>query len=189
MHKLAIVLSLSGLLLLIDSQAQNQLHIRKAKAAITVDANMNDVDWQEAEIAKGFWQHFPFDSSMAVAQTEVRLTYDEKFLYVYAVMYNLGPRQYVTPSLRRDFRGEGNDSFVVQLDTYQDKTNSFSFGINPFGVQREGLVSNGGIVRESLSLDWDNKWYSEARMLPDRWECEFAIPFSSIRFKSGLSNR
>jgi hypothetical protein len=102
-------------------------------------------------------------------------------------MHNLGPRKYVTPSLRRDFRGEANDSFVVQLDTYQDKTNSFQFGSNPFGVQREGLVANGGNASDDLSLSWDNKWYSEAKILPDRWVCEFAIPFKTIRYKHGLT--
>lgn len=167
--------------------SQNQLHIIKAKAPIQVDGQMNEADWTAAEPATNFRQYFPFDSSSAIAQTEVRMTYDENFLYVYAVMHNTRERKYVTPSLRRDFRGEANDTFVLVLDTYQDKTNAFQFGVNPFGVQREGLVSKGGDEPADLSLDWDNKWFSEARILPDRWECEFAIPFKSIRYKSGLS--
>ena len=166
---------------------QNQFFIKKATGNITIDANMNEPDWQSTQIATGFRQYFPFDSSMAKAQTEVRMTYDDKFLYIYAVMHNNEPRKYVTPSLRRDFRGEANDGFVMQLDTYQDKTNAFSFGVNPFGVQREGLISNGGNDRDNLSLDWDNKWYSEARILDDRWECEMAIPFKTLRYKEGLS--
>ena len=149
---------------------------------------MDDPDWLNAEVATGFHQYFPFDSSLALFQTEVRLTYDDHFLYVHAIMFSSEGRKYVTPSLRRDYRGEANDAFVLQLDTYQDQTNSFSFGINPYGVQREGFVSNGGVVREDLSLDWDNKWYSEARLLPDRWECELAIPFKTIRYKAGLTS-
>ena len=129
---------------------------------------MNEAVWKEAEVATKFKQFFPFDSSYAKAQTEVRMTYNENFIYVFATMRNLGPRKYVTPSLRRDFRGEANDSFVVQFDTYQDKTNSFQFGSNPFGVQREGLVANGGNAAEDLQLSWDNKWYSEAKILEDR---------------------
>lgn len=154
---------------------------------MTIDAEMNEAVWKDAEVATKFKQFFPFDSSYAKAQTEVRMTYDENFIYVFATMRNLGPRKYVTPSLRRDFRGEANDSFVVQFDTYQDKTNSFQFGSNPFGVQREGLVANGGNATEDLQLSWDNKWYSEAKILEDRWVCEFAIPFKTIRYKHGLS--
>jgi hypothetical protein len=76
---------------------------------------------------------------------------------------------------------------VISLDTYQDNTNAFQFGVNPFGVQREGLIANGGANPEDLSLSWDNKWYSAARMLENSWVCEFAIPFTSIRFKENLS--
>ncbi|MBY0435557.1 MAG: carbohydrate binding family 9 domain-containing protein, partial [Cyclobacteriaceae bacterium] len=163
------------------------LQIKRATGPIVIDAEMNEPDWVKADVADHFKQFFPFDSSYAKAQTEVRMTYDDNFIYLYAIMHNNGSREYVTPSLRRDFRGEANDSFVFSMDTYLDNTNAFQFGVNPFGVQREGLVANGGNSPEDLSLNWDNKWYSAARMLDDRWVCEFAIPFKTIRYKAGLS--
>ena len=163
------------------------LNIRKATSKVTVDGIMDDADWKTAEVAKDFKQYFPFDSSAAIVPTEVRMTYDDHFIYVFAIMHNNEPRKYVTPSLRRDFRGEANDAFVLVLDTYQDNTNAFQFGVNPFGVQREGLVSNGGTNREDLSLNWDNKWFSEAIISDDLWVCEMAIPFKSIRYKEGVT--
>lgn len=166
---------------------QDQLRIKKSASPITVDGDMTEAAWQAAEVATDFQQFYPNDDVKAKMQTEVRLTYDADFLYVFAIMHNNGPRNYVTPSLRRDFRGEANDTFVIQLDTYQDKTNSFQFGTNPYGVQREGLVANGGSDNFSFSLDWDNKWFSAAKMLENSWVCELAIPFKSIRYKSGLS--
>lgn len=181
------ITTLCFLLISTIGYGQNQLHIVKAKNSIQVDGLMAEPDWQLAEPANHFKQYFPFDSSYAKAQTEVRLTYNEHFLYVYAIMHNVRARQYVTPSLRRDFRGEANDTFVIVLDTYQDKTNAFQFGINPFGVQREGLVSNGGAETSHLSLDWDNKWFSAVQTSNNSWACELAIPFKSIRYKSGLS--
>ncbi len=179
---LFIILAISGF-----SQKPG-LHIKKAVGKIIVDGEMNELDWREAEVADQFKQHFPFDSSYAKVQTEVRMSYDEHFIYVFAIMHNLGPRKYVTPSLRRDFRGEAFDAFVITLDTYKDRTNAFQFGVNPFGVQREGLISNGGADSEDLSLSWDNKWYSEAKILNDSWVCEMAIPFKTIRYKQGLSS-
>ncbi len=147
---------------------------------------MDEPDWKVADVADHFKQMFPFDSSFAIAQTQVRMTYDDRNIYVFAVMNNPQPaRKYVTPSLRRDYRGPGNDGFSLVLDTYKDKTNGFLFGINPYGVQREALLTNGG--NDDLSLSWDNKWFSEARMLGDYWVCEMAIPFKTIRFKEGLS--
>lgn len=161
--------------------------IKRTTQPVAIDGNMSESDWGNAEVAKQFMQYFPFDSTQAIAQTEVRMMYDDHFIYLFAIMHNTGPRKYVTPSLRRDFRGEANDAFVVSLDTYQDKTNAFQFGVNPFGVQREGLISNGGTFPDDLSLNWDNKWHSAAQILEDRWVCEFAIPFKTIRYKAGLA--
>ena len=165
------------------------LRIKKATGRITLDAQMNEPDWQEADVAGHFKQMFPFDSSYAIAQTEVRMTYDDRFIYVFAIMFNKDTvRKYVTPSLRRDFRGPTNDGISIVLDTYKDRTNGFMFGVNPFGVQREGMISNGGNNSEDLNLSWDNKWYSETRILSDRWVCEIAIPFKTIRFKAKLDS-
>ncbi len=169
--------------------AQNSaLHVKKATGPIVIDGEMNEPDWGKAELADQFKQYFPFDSSYAIAPTEVRMLYDDRFIYVYAVMYSLGPRKYITNSLRRDFSGGFVDTFNVLFDTYKDKTNGFQFGITPFGVQREGLIANGGATLDDLSLNWDNKWYSEAKILSDRWVCEIAIPFKTLRFKHGLDS-
>ncbi len=126
-----------------ESKGQGLL-IKRATTPITIDGVMDEGTWEEADVADRFNQFFPYDSSEAIAATEVRMTYDDDFVYVIAIMHNLGPREYVTPSLRRDFRGRGFDNFTLILDTYKDKTNAFFFGVDPYGVQREGLISNGG---------------------------------------------
>jgi Domain of unknown function (DUF5916) len=165
------------------------LRIQKATSPIKIDGVMDEPAWKDAEVANHFKQLFPFDSSYSESKTEVRMSYDDHFIYVFAILHNDDrPRRYVTPSLRRDYRGPGNDGFSITMDTYKDRTNGFLFGINPYGVQREGLISNGGNNPEDLNLSWDNKWYSEARMLEDRWVCEIAIPFKTIRFKQNLTS-
>ena len=164
------------------------LHIQRATSSINIDGVMDEEAWKDAEVADHFKQLFPFDSSYAKVPTEVRMTYDDHFIYVFAIMHNTGPRKYVTPSLKRDYRGPGIDGLSMVFDTYKDRTNGFLFGINPYGVQREGLIANGGSNGDDLNLSWDNKWYSEAKILEDRWVCEVAIPFKTIRFKEGLDS-
>jgi hypothetical protein len=149
---------------------------------------MKEQDWSTADVARNFKQVFPFDSSYAKAPTEVRMTYDEQFIYIFAVMQNIGARKYVTPSLRRDYDGQTSDGFSIVFDTYKDRTNGYYFGINPFGVQREGLIVNGGATSDDISFTWDNKWYAESKILSDTWVCEIAIPFKTIRFKHGLDS-
>lgn len=159
---------------------------RKAIDPIKIDGLINEQTWENAQRATNFIQNFPIDSLLATSRTEVMVSYDEKFLYVAAKAYNSAKGQkYVTPSLKRDFRGEANDAIVVSIDPFMDRMNSFSFGVNPYGVQREGLVVNGGVVSEDLSLSWDNKWYSEAKMNGDHWTVEMAIPLVTLRFRNG----
>ncbi len=179
---LCISVSLQGL-------CQSSITIKRSTGPIVLDGQLDDDGWLTAEVASQFRQFFPYDSSNANAQSEIRLTYDDQFIYVGAKMYNLGPRKYVTPSLRRDYRGEANDGVSVVLDTFKDKTNAFVFGVNPFGVQREGLISNGGVLSvNDFTLNWDNKWYSEVKTYDDYWIAEMAIPFKTIRFKENLTS-
>jgi hypothetical protein len=167
------------------AQERKEVRISKAFDPIKIDGKLDEATWQKADVGSDYFQNFPTDTVMANAKTELRFTYDDRYLYVGAKMYNPGPREYVTPSLRRDFRGGGNDMIVVGFDTFGDNTNAFQFGMNPFGVRREGLISNGGAIRGDLSLDWENKWTGEAYQGEDYWSVEMAIPFKSIRFKEG----
>jgi hypothetical protein len=186
LKKIVYLLSVSFVFLSASIVSAQSIHIKKAIGKIKLDALIDEPDWQSAEVADNFQQYFPTDTAKAKSKTEVRMTYDDQFIYISAKMYNLkNTREYVTPSLRRDFRGEGNDGITFVFDTFKDRTNGFIFGVNPFGVQREGLVSNGG---DDFSLDWDNKWYSHAEQFDGYWAMEAAIPFTTLRFKEGLDS-
>ena len=172
--------------LTVKDQLDLKYNTKKAIDPIFVDGNLEEQTWQKAQIASKFIQNFPNDTLLAKAQTEIMVSYDEKYLYVAAKAYNSVKNQhYVAPSLKRDYRGEAYDAVVISIDPFMDRTNSFSFGINPFGVQREGLVVNGGAQSEDLSLSWDNKWISESKIYEDYWIMEMAIPLNTIRFKNG----
>ena len=159
------------------------IEIRQVSEPIKIDGIMSEAAWAKADSAFTFTQNFPTDSLLAVAQTVAKILYDNENIYVLGILYNKPePRRYVTPSLRRDFRGAANDSFSVVFDTFSDRTNGVLFGVNPFGVRREALITNGGTGSGSFSLDWDNKWYAEAKQYDGYWLVEMAIPFKTIRF-------
>jgi len=173
----------------ITSFAQSNAFAFKLKEPITLDGILDEEIWTNSEGWNGnFMQYFPSDTSVSKVKTRMKIAFDDQNLYIAAVMENLGPRKYVSTSLRRDFRGEQNDAIVFVLDTFNDKTNAFSFGINPYGVQREGLISNGGISSSNLSLAWDNKWFSEAKIFENHWQAEMIIPLSTLRFNDGAQN-
>ena len=197
-ERAALLVALTLLLLPIDVTSQT-LHVAKTSEPIKIDGILDETSWQTASIADNFTQYFPSDTSAAVDQSEIRMTYDDQFIYIGAKLYRSGSQEYVTPSLRRDFRGAGYDVIAVILDTYKDRTNAFSFGVNPFGVQREGLIAGGGNRTgggggggrrnsSSVSFDWDNKWFSAAKIYDGYWVAEMAIPFKTIRYKEGLDS-
>jgi len=161
---------------------------KKTIDPIKIDGLIIEQTWKEAQKTIYFVQNFPTDTLLSKAMQEIRVAYDERFLYVAAKIYkSIKDQPFTTPSLKRDFRGEAFDAFVVSIDPFMDRMNAFSFGINPYGVQREGLVVNGGLVGEDLSLSWDNKWYSEAKIEEDYWATEMAIPLNTIRYRKGTN--
>ena len=169
----------------LSAQDVPSFSVRRAKDAIKLDGVVDEASWKEAEVISDLIQQFPYDTSRSVLRTEFRVTYDQEFIYVSAISYDNRPGRYVMSSLRRDFRGPGLDGVSVIFDTFQDVTNAFFFGLSPAGVQREGLASNGWLVNEDMDLSWDSKWYSATKINEQNWVAEFAIPFKTIRFKSG----
>ncbi len=160
------------------------IHIKKISTPIKIDGIDDEEAWVQAEFASGFREVTPYDTAVAKTLTEVRLLFDENNIYVFATCYDNIKKDYVIQSLKRDFSYPASDAFAIVFDPFNDKTNGFNFGVNPMGAQREGLVANGGNF--GVSTDWDNLWFSEVKQYADRWTCEFAIPFKSIRFKEGL---
>jgi hypothetical protein len=183
-----LVFLLANALIAQESEQTNAFAFRLT-TPIQLDGVLDEAIWTEKEGWNGqFMQYFPSDTSQATVQTRVKIAFDENNLYLAAIMYNNEPRKYVSTSLRRDFRGEQNDGISFVFDTFNDKTNAFQFGVNPYGVQREALLANGGSRSEDLNLAWDNKWYAEAKIMEDHWQIEAIIPLSTLRFSEGAQN-
>lgn len=160
------------------------IFLKRAIENITVDGNLDEASWFTGSPAANFWEYFPNDTAQARVQTEVYMTYDDKFLYVAAKCYSVG-EDYVVPSLRRDYNAGGNDNITFLFDPFNDRTNAFVFGMNPLGVVREALIANGGTGRDDWNGSWDNKWTGTSKIYDGYWVCELAIPFSTLRFREG----
>lgn len=160
-----------------QNTSDTQLIIRKAKGEIKLDGRLDEEDWHVADKADGFWQNFPVDTAESSWASEARLTFDDNFLYV-AYKIEAPKESYLVSSLRRDFDFGPNENISIYFDPFSDRTNGFTFGITPYGVQREGLVTE----RENVSEEWDNKWFSEVHNEGKYWTAELAIPFKTIRY-------
>jgi hypothetical protein len=158
-----------------------KINIAQTGNNINVDGILDEPVWANADVATKFQRVLPTDTGYAIAQTEVKVTYNESTLFVGIVCYDKSPGKRPVESLRRDFSFLKNDNFIVFIDTYNDQTNGFAFGVSAAGAQWDGVQANGGTV----NLDWDIKWKSAVKNYSDRWVAEFAIPFRSIRYNGG----
>jgi len=163
----------------------SQVHIRRSTDLIKVDGVLDENIWQESDMATDFWMSFPVDDRKAERKSEVRLTYDDNFLYVGIKCY--GNSDYVIQTLKRDLDFWSGDGFAIVLDPVNQQTNGFVFGINPAGVQMETLITgytgNRGGPPRGMNQNWDHKWYGEVQSLEDGWTAEMAIPFKTLRYE------
>jgi hypothetical protein len=162
--------------------ANIKYYIHKATDAIKLDGLMNEQSWLKAQAVNKFPMVLPMDTSISKVPTEVRMTYDENNLYIIAICTKVGDGVDMVESLKRDWNFGKNDNFLLFMDTYGDLTNGFSFGTSAVGAQWDGTMFDGG----SVDLNWDNKWTSAMYNDATKYVWEAAIPFKSIRYKTGV---
>ena len=168
-------------LLAINANGQGSLTSRpitvhKTVSKITVDGIMDESDWQTAALADSFINKWPTDSGKAKLQTEVRIVYDDQFIY-FGIKAYLADKSPVIQSLKRDVNPYYSDGVSVVIDPSGKNTSGYTFGVNAAGAQMEGIVEV-----NSDTFDWDTKWYSATKMFKGYWTAEIAIPFKSFRF-------
>ncbi len=157
-------------------------NIVKTASPIMIDGILDEKDWATADVADNFQMNYPHDTLAALSKTEVKITYDDKSLYIGAICYDEIDGDYIAQSLKRDFSFPVNDAFAVFFDAFSDGANGLSFSVNPFGVQRDGIISSGGT--RGVTTSWDAVWYAEVFRGSGYWSLEMSIPFKTLRFKS-----
>lgn len=158
-----------------------RLQAKKTDQPIVVDGVLDEAIWSLAEKTTPFFKILPIDTGFAWSQSEVMVAYDETNIYLGIICHDTMPGRRPAESLRRDFSFPKNDNFIAFIDTYNDQTNGFAFGISAAGAQWDGSQANGG----SVDNDWDGKWHSAVQNYPDYWVAEFRIPFRTIRYREG----
>ena len=167
------------------SQTKNKsVFVSYTNNPIILDADLKEAEWAKAKGARGFWQYFPSDTIQAKQQANIKFLFDDDNLYV-GIKVNSSGENYITPSLRRDFRAGGNDNITLLFDTFNDGTNAFVFGTNPYGVKREILLSGGGSELRGFNGAWDTKWQCKTAIKENYYIVEMIIPLSAFKYRKG----
>lgn len=157
---------------------------------ITSDVDFNGVPDEE------FWQsaaplqmtmHSPVFGKQPTEKSDIRIVYDEKFLYIGAWLYYDDPSMMQSVSYKRDYMGMGSDWLGIFLDTYNDKENSQMFFTTPDGLRFDAGIQKDAVParpdQESMNLSWNTFWDVLTKKDDYGWSAEIRIPLSSLRFQ------
>lgn len=153
-----------------------ELKALRINSEIKIDGELNEPIWQQAQAAHTFTESSPKPWDKAEQRSEIKILYDNNFIYVGAMLYDSAPDSILSQLTIRDETGN-TDIFAVYFDTYNDQNNAFQFMLTSAGVQVDARISPNG---EDFS--WNAVWFSQVKVNDKGWVCELKIPFSSIRF-------
>jgi hypothetical protein len=145
-----------------------------------LDGRTDDPAWTSAQVIDQFLEYDPNEGRESRFKTEVRLTYDDRYLYVLARMFDPAPDSIISLLSRRDVR-TSSEQLKLMISSYNDKKTAYEFITNPAGVKRDFYVSNDNNEDGS----WDAVWDVATRIDSVGWVAEFRIPFSQMRYPPG----
>jgi hypothetical protein len=149
----------------------------RATQAPVLDGVLDDAAWRDAPLIDGFLEYEPNTGATPRFRTEVRVLYDDKYLYVMGRMFDPAPDSIISLLSRRDVRTESEQLKLV-IDSYHDRRTAYQFIVNPAGVKRDFYVYNDN----TEDATWDAVWDVATKIDSLGWTAEFRIPFSQIRF-------
>ncbi len=155
--------------------------IQRATSPIHVDADLSEPAWQAALSFDVPFEYQPADNLPAPVATEFLATYDDKYFYAAWRCHDPNPRAIRAHLMDRDDTDTlvQDDHVVLMLDPWGDGRRGFQFRVNPLGIQADAIFGeNEGVEDFSFDMIWD----AAAKITPDGYTVEIAIPLSQLRF-------
>jgi hypothetical protein len=173
---------------------QLEIALPRIEAVVRIDGVLDEPVWGEAALLTRFSQYEPNDERPAEDSTQVLVWYSPGAIH-------FGVRAYeshggVNATLADRDRIDSDDYVQLFIDTFNDHRQAHLFGVNPRGVQSDGIrsesqeVRSGGLGSASArpapkdDLTPDFVYDSRGRVTDYGYELEIRIPFKSITYQS-----
>ncbi len=163
------------------------LVLERISGPVLIDGRIDDAGWSSLTPLPLTTHEPVFEDPMTEA-TEIRVGYDDQFLYVAGKLYDSEPENIRANSMYRDLYS-GDDTFAIILDTFNDHENGLWFMTTPNGVRLDWAVFNdlqgggsdpfGRVINQS----WNTYWDAATSRNDQGWFAEIRIPFSSLGFQ------
>ncbi len=158
------------------SFSQAPVQIVKIDESPLIDGIPDDEIWNLAvPVQEDFIQHRPDCGEPMTEATEIRLLYDDKYLYCAFTMYDSHPEEFTRRLAPRD-NDFSTEWAGIWLDTFNDDNNAYFFFISIDNVQQDGRLCEVG----GWDMNWDGVWASATASSDSGWTAELSIPFSAL---------
>lgn len=128
-------------------------------------------------------QHWPEYEGGMEQVTEIRLAYDDDYLYAAGGFYD-AEDQVRAVSLLRD-RAAGDDAFDLIVDSFNDDQTALQFTTTPLGVLIDQEIRNDAEFGNGVApfnRDWNTFWDAATTVTDEGWFVEVRVPLASLGF-------
>lgn len=157
--------------------------VAKITDKVVIDGLVNEPFWDTIEPLHST-QKVPNAGDEPTQKTEIRIAYDEKYLYLSGRLFDNEPNKINTNTKRRDDLTENTEWCGLLIDTYNDRENALAFYVTPTGARLDMALSNDIVGPNAFNLSWNTFWDGASKITEDGWFAEIRIPFSSLPFES-----
>jgi hypothetical protein len=163
------------------------VQVPRIEAEVVVDGRLDEPVWRDAVRLDGFYQYRPVDARPAEERTEVLVWYGPGAIHFGIVAHDRQPQTIRATVADRDRIGS-DDNVTLYLDTFSDRRRAFVFGVNPLGIQEDGVLSEGSgggagnLFGAGLDRSPDFIWQSRGQVTDSGFVVEIRIPFKSLRY-------
>ncbi len=169
---------------LLPAQKETPIPLQRLSGPIVLDGLSDEPAW--AAVAPFPMTMFqPTYQGTPTERSEIRVAYDDDYLYLAGRLYDSDPTGIRATSFKRDLLGWADDWFGITLDTFNDNENALAFSTTPAGIRLDLTVFNdaAGDNYNWLNASWNTFWDVAVTQNGDGWFAELRIPFSSLRFQ------
>ena len=165
------------------AQVRPEVVALRTDESIEINGVLDEEIWESAVPITEFVQRLPQDGAKPSEKSEMRILYNNNYLYFGFIFFDSEPEKVRATILNRGGWIHRDDKLEIALDTYLDRRNAYLFELNPLGTQDDALITD----ENRPTLDawaWDGVYISEGRVTDFGWVLEVAIPWNTLRFPS-----
>jgi hypothetical protein len=171
------VFTISNLCIL---QAQAPYQPYRTEKDITLDGVVDEAEWLLTPVETDFMQEGPDPGAAPTERTEVRIIYNDTYLFVAITSFDSEPDKMIRLEMERDFPLGQDDGTAFIIDPYHNKITGLNFVANTLDARWDAQVTqDGGGLNDSYNTFWEARTY----VGDFGYSTEYRIPFSSLRFE------